>query len=250
MNKQYFEFIFAMTEREFKTRYKRAIFGFIWVLINPILQMLIIGIIFSYFIDIPNYFIFLFSGLMPWNFITATMTRGTPSFVSERLLIKKAKFPLEAIPLSVIFSNFIHLGVSVFLFLGVLVVLGGGGNISLVFLFLSLIWLLLLSSGLVFFTSTLHVKFRDINFITQAFLIVLFYATPILYDLSLIPERLWFIFYLNPLTSIVMLFQCSFTGQCRLNPNIVGVNILIGIIVVLCGVIVFRKNKRNLVDWL
>src|SRR3989344_7145799 len=98
----YFDFLLAMTEKEIKARYKRAVFGFLWVILNPLLQMIIIGAIFSFFIKIPNYFLFLFSGLLPWQFFSLSLSKATQSIVNERELLQKAKFPIEAIPISIV----------------------------------------------------------------------------------------------------------------------------------------------------
>ena len=89
--KQYFDFLWAMTEKEIKARYKRAVFGFLWVILNPVLQMFIIGIIFSFFIKIPNYFLFLFTGLLPWQFFSLSLSKATPS----ELFFKKLDFQLK-----------------------------------------------------------------------------------------------------------------------------------------------------------
>src|SRR3990167_10860018 len=101
--KNYFNFLWAMTEKEIKARYKRAVFGFLWVIINPLLQMIIMGLIFSFFIKIPNYFLFLFIGLLSWTFFSLSIGKARPSFVNDRALLQKAKFPVEVIPLSVVF---------------------------------------------------------------------------------------------------------------------------------------------------
>src|SRR3990172_12605877 len=103
--KYYSDFLWVMTEKEIKARYKRAVFGFLWVILNPVLQMLIIGAIFSFFIKIPDYFLFLFTGLFAWNFFFLCVSKTTSSIVNERALLQKAKFPTEAIPISIILSN-------------------------------------------------------------------------------------------------------------------------------------------------
>src|SRR3989344_8880626 len=93
--KHYFDFLWAMTEKEIKVRYKRAVFGFLWVVVNPLLQMIIIGFVFRFFIKEPikNYFLFLLVGLLVWNFFNLSLSKATSSIVYERTLIKKAKFP-------------------------------------------------------------------------------------------------------------------------------------------------------------
>ena len=109
--KHFFNLLWGMTDKEFRVRYKNTLFGFLWIVINPLLQMFVIGFIFRFFIKdpIPNYFLYLLTGLLVWNFFSLSISKTTPLIVNERTLIKKAKFPKEVLPLSVILSNFIHL---------------------------------------------------------------------------------------------------------------------------------------------
>jgi len=87
--RHWLDFLIAMTEKEIKARYKHAVLGFLWVIINPLLQMLIIGFVFQFFIPVKvdNYFLFLFAGLLPWNFFSMSLSKTTPSIVYERSLI-------------------------------------------------------------------------------------------------------------------------------------------------------------------
>lgn len=239
-----------MTEREFKARYKRALFGFLWVILNPLLQMIIIGIIFSFFIKIPNYLLFLFSGLLPWSFFSLSLSKATSSFVSERLLLKKAKFPKEFIPASIILSNFLHLIVSLGLLVIVLIFIGLPGLSNLFLLIPGLIWLLIFTLGISFFTAVLQVRFRDVNFITQTLLVLWFYSTPILYSIDLIPKRLNGIFYMNPLTSVFEMFHCALANQCEINSQILTLNLLTTLLVIIVGFYTFKALSKYLVDWL
>ena len=104
------ELLFVLTQKEIKLRYRFTVFGLLWLLLLPILQMLIIGSVFSWFLKVPsnNYYIFLFAGLLPWNSFTIILPAATSSIVNNRDLLTKSDFPREAIPLSAVLSNFIH----------------------------------------------------------------------------------------------------------------------------------------------
>ncbi len=248
--KNYFDFLWAMTEKEIKARYKRTVFGFLWVILNPILQMLTIGIIFSFFIKIPNYFLFLFTGLLPWQFFSLSLSKATPSFVYERALLQKAKFPTSAIPVSIILSNFLHLIVSLVLLFTFLVIADLLIFPQIFLIIPSLIWLLVFTIGISLFTATLQVRFRDINFFVQTLLALWFYATPVLYNLALIPAGLRPFFALNPLTSIFELFHFSVLGQGLINYQLVISNLLLTLVIFLFGGILFNKQNKYFVDWL
>lgn len=250
--KNYIDFVWAMTEKEIKARYKHTVFGFLWLILNPILQMVIIGFIFSFFIRLPveNYYLFLFSGLLPWQFFSLSLTKATPSFVYERYLLQKSNFPREVIPLSIIFSNFLHFIISIILLVGFLILKGDLIFPQILYVFPASFLLLTFVVGTSFFTSTLQVKYRDINFFVQSLLIVWFYATPIIYNLELIPDRIRSIFYLNPLSYIFELFHISVIHQSIPNLNIFISNFLVILLVSVVGLFIFKKECRYFVDWL
>lgn len=246
----YFDFLWTMTEKEIKVRYKRAFFGFLWIIFNPLLQMLIIGTIFSYFIKIPNYFLFLFAGLLAWQFFSLSLTKATPSIVNERALIQKAKFPIELIPLSIILSNFFHTAVSFTLLLFVLLIFEKILLIKIIFFPLVLLWLLFLTAGISLLFSTLNVRFRDVNFFVQTLIVLWFYATPVIYSLKLVPAYFYPLFYLNPLTSIFELIHYLLIGNGEIDFNMLFINFGESILLIILGVIVYKKENKYFADWL
>jgi len=250
MKRNYFDFLWAMTEKEIKARYKRAVFGFLWVILNPVLQMLIIGAIFSFFIKIPDYFLFLFTGLLAWNFFSLSVSKTTSSIVNERALLQKAKFPTEAIPISIILSNFFHMLVSFILLFMILVPLGKIAFPQVLLLIPALLWILVFTVGISLFFASLNVRFRDVNFFVQTLLILWFYATPVLYSLNLIPDKLYPLFSLNPLSSIFELFHFSLLGQGVVSQEIMVSNLAISLIIIFLGIAMFKKEQKYFVDWL
>jgi ABC-type polysaccharide/polyol phosphate export permease len=257
------DFLSAMTQKEIKARYKRATFGFLWIILNPLLQMLVLGFVFQFFVPIrvDNYFLFLFAGLLPWNFLSQSLTKTTPAFFYERNLIKKAKFPREGIVLSIIFSNFFHFLVALSLLLVALIgdklLIENYDFVQIIFYMLRMLWLLpamllliVFTTGLSLITSSLNVRFRDINFIVQLTVMLWFYATPVIYTLNLLPEFLWPIFYLNPMTAIIELFHHALMGL----PITITSFIWMTVGVIFCffyfGLRIFSRESKNFDDWL
>lgn len=246
------EFVLALTEREIKARYKRAALGFLWIIIQPIMQMLIIGIVFQFFVPFKtdNYFLFLFSGLLPWNFFSLSISKVVPIFVNERYLLKKANFPRESLPLSMILANFFHFSVGAVLFIFLLGIMRGFSWTNLLFIPVSL-WLLFLTFFLGLLLSSWNVKFRDINFIVQAILPIWFYATPIVYDLSVIPDWFQIILHLNPLTFIIEVFRFSFLSMPIDDFGIkLAINVIFTFLIFYLAMIVFIKENNNFDDWI
>lgn len=250
--RQYVDLVLIMTEKELKVRYKNTFFGFLWVVINPLVQMFVIGFVFRFFIKEPiqNYYFYLLVGLLVWNFFSLSLTKVTPSIINERQLIKKAKFPKEVIPLSIILSNFIHLLIAFGILLIPLITTKILVVSNLPNILFGTVLLLTFTTGFGFLTAALNVRFRDINFFVQALLIVWFYATPIVYSINVIPYGLMWLWRLNPLTSIVQFFQNALVSAPGPGVGMLISNISLTIVTTFVGVLTFRKESGNFDDWI
>lgn len=248
----FLELLWGMTEKEIQARYKHTIFGFLWLIANPLLQMFIIGFVFPLFIaeTVEHYNYYLFTGLLAWNFFSLSLAKTTTSIVNERSLFKKAVFPRAVVPTSIILSNLINYIAAFLLFLIPLAFLGTLTSSSLWYFLLGFIILVIFTTGLSLLTCSLNVKYRDVSFFIQALLIVWFYASPIVYSLSQIPPRLLWIWRLNPLTSALQLMQHALIGSALPGPAMLTSNISITLFIAFLGVWVFQKESKNFDDWL
>ena len=248
----FYELLWSMTEKELRARYKYTVFGFLWLVINPILQMLVIGFIFTFFMKTPveHYYFFLFIGLLVWNFFSLSLTKATPSIVFERSLIKKAAFPRMVIPLSIILSNLINFFVALMLYIVPVLFIHTLSLARLPYAVAAVGFLIMFTSGLSLLLCALNVRYRDVNFFIQALLIVWFYATPIIYSLSQIPLRLLWLWRFNPLTSVMQLFQYAFLNAAPPGPAMLASNIAVTVIITALGILVFRDESKTFDDWI
>lgn len=250
-----------MTEKEIRVRYKFAVLGFLWVVLNPILQMIVIGLIFRFFIPVRvnNYYLFLFSGLLLWNLFSYSVAKCTGAIVFERSLIQKAKFPRENIILSIVLSNVFHTAIALVILMVLLMgdkVLEGysAGRLfwygwRLLLVAPALMWTTVLTVGFSLLTSALDVRFRDVNFMVQAGLPLWFYASPVVYSVNLLPPMLQQISYLNPMTAVIELSQYALLG---LTPTWLGgwwVGGIMTILILATGIWVFRRESPWFDDW-
>ncbi|MBU1326777.1 ABC transporter permease [Patescibacteria group bacterium] len=247
----FFELLFAMTEKELRARYKHTVFGFFWLVANPLLQMLIIGFVFTFFMKEPilYYNYYLFVGLLAWNFFSLSLAKATSSIVFERSLIKKAAFPREVIPISILLSNAVHFLAALVLYTVPVAFLGTLTPESILYILSGLLLLFAFTIGISLLTAALNVRFRDINFFVQALLIIWFYATPIVYSFSMIPYKFIWLWRLNPLTSVVQLLQHGFVGAPPPGPAMLGSNIVATITICAVGVLLFKNESKNFDDW-
>lgn len=255
--------LLELTKKEISVRYKKTFFGFLWMFLNPLSQMLILGIVFQYFtnlsIQTENYFLFLFVGLIIWNFFSNTLNTAVPIYVNERALLQKSKFPREIIFASVLFSNLFHYFVSLFVllcFMALYFLIGSSAKFVIIMLYkfplivLTTIWLGLFTSGIGLLLSSLNVKYRDINFFTIALLPLVFYATPIIWEMNLVSNPYLPFLYLNPIASIIEINRYVFLHEDLTFPAGVYFGLLTTVIAVILGNYVFRKESPYFDDWL
>ncbi len=252
MIRHFLELLWGMIDKELRVRYKHTVFGFLWLIANPLLQMLVIGFVFPLFIRQPvtNYHYYLFTGLLAWNFFSFSLAKATPSIVYERSLIKKSAFPRAVIPISIVLSNLVNYIAAFVLFLIPLFLLGTLTPSSFFSFSAGLLLLIMFTIGTSLLTSALNVRFRDINFFVQAVLILWFYATPIVYSFSQLPERFHWLWWFNPVTSSFMLMQHALVGSMPPDTTIVAANTIVSAVITAIGIAVFAKESKFFDDWL
>lgn len=255
--------LFELTKKEISVRYKKTFFGFLWMFLNPLSQMLILGFVFQNFTNISikteNYFLFLFTGLIVWNFFSNTLSSAIPIYVNERALLQKSKFPREIILFSIVLSNLFHFSVSLFvLFIFMLcyflIKLEFNQITSMFFktplVLITTFWIGLFVSGLGLLLSSLNVRFRDISFFMSAGLPLLFYATPIIWELHFVPRSYLPILFLNPLVAIIETNRLVFLNSPLLFSQGTIISILSTTLIITAGLYVFRRESPYFDDWL
>jgi len=253
----YKELLINLAVKELKVKYKNSVLGFFWSLINPIFTMLIFTIVFSMifkFAEIEYFPIFLLAGLLPWNFFNATVMGGTESIISNSSLVKKVYFPRELLPLSISLANLVNFFLELLVFLAFIGVIGIFSPQYLgVFKFLPLLLLLLpilylFSVGFSFFISSINVYYRDVQHIMGIFMMALFYMSPIIYPISLIPEKYSGIYYINPLASIILSFKNTLYWMEAPQLNWIAYSFLIAIIFFIAGYAIFLRLEPDFAE--
>jgi ABC-2 type transport system permease protein len=248
----FFELLSSMTHRELTARYKHTFFGFLWVFINPLIQMIVIGFIFPFFIKdpIPHYNLYLFTGLLTWNFFSLSLSKAASSIVNERSLIKKSRFPRSVIPVSIVLANATNLLLAFLLLVPPALYFQVLSFERIGYFIMGFAILLVFTIGASLLTSALNVRFRDISFFVQAGLIVWFYLTPIVYSIYSVPYNLIWVWRLNPMTSVVQFFQHFFVDFPLPGIAMISMNGIISILVLILGITIFRIESKLFDDWL
>lgn len=248
---EYKEFLKNMVKKDLKIRYKNSILGFLWSFINPLLQLLIYGTVFYFFMrsKLEYYFIYVFIGLLPWNYFISSTLFGTQSLIAYTGLITKVYFPREIIPLSIIIGGLINMLFGLIILLFFMLIITPLIKIKLL-LFLPLFFLLqgIMCFGISAFFSALNVIYRDVEYILTNLLQALFYATPILYTVDIFPEKYRWILYLNPMTSIVNLYRSVlYYGEIPTKIDFI-VFFIYSLFLGILGYYLFLKLDRGLIE--
>jgi lipopolysaccharide transport system permease protein len=206
------DLVSTMTKATIKSRYRKTIAGFLWVILNPILTFTVQSLIFKHIlkVNVENYYLFLLSGVIPWIFLTSTINMTVSLFVNSRSVLMAFKLDPRILVLAQTIDNFITFVVS----FGMLLVLNGQfavlSGLKIPMFFLATLLLAVATYFISFLLTTLHVFMRDTQFIVQFGLNLLYFVTPIFYPKELIPEQYqWAITY-NPVYILLRPFQSIF----------------------------------------
>ena len=202
---------------DFKVRYQSSALGYLWSVLRPLFIFVILYVIFTYIFKvgkgIPHYPVYLLLGIVLWNFFTESTVIGMSAVVSKGDLIRKISIPRYLTVLSSSASALINLGIN--LVVVVVFALLNGVTPTWHWLLLPVVFMELfaLSTALAFFLSALYVKFRDITYIWEVGIQAAFYATPILYPMTAVPEQYRQYILINPMAQLMQDARYLFVTQ-------------------------------------
>lgn len=246
--------ILQLARRDFTVRYKQTSLGWLWAVINPLANFVLFAVVFGFLVRVPTpeymapYSAVLVVGIIYWNFFSACMNSVSDSFVNNIHLIKKVYFPRIVFGLSSTFVAVVDFVIAFIFFIPILYFLDVKIDVVRLVLVtpITMVTTVLLAWGIGCFMSILKVKYKDFRHVIPLVLQVLFYASPIVYTASLVPERYQVYYHLNPLSHIIELARYAFLGGHTI-PSISS-TLLLSLSVTLLGGIYFVYNERKVVD--
>lgn len=247
---EYRELLKTSIKKDIRGRYKNSILGVFWSFLNPLLQLAVYAIVFPLIMksDIPNYTVFVCCGLIPWTFFSTAISRTSFVMVENGNIIKKVYFPREILPISIVTSELVNFFISTIIILAFVIAYGMGFTWYIVFYPVILIVQYILLIGISLLVSSLTVYFRDLQHFIGILLQLLFYATPIVYGMDIIPVSFQWILKLNPMSYIIDGYRSIFYYQRM--PDLVGLGIVFAISIVLCivGYFIFNKLQKRFAE--
>lgn len=246
----YREMIFSLVRKDLRTRYKGSVLGFLWTFLNPLLQLIVYSIAFAYImrVNLPNYYMFMFVGLLPWMFFCNCVQGGAMSVMASADLLKKIYFPRLVLPIATVSSAFMNMLFSMIIMFAALFVSGIGVSENLIYFPLLLILLYFLGLGFALIFSACNVYIRDLEHILGIVTMSMFYVTPVIYPIEMVPERFLPYFKLNPMAFIVCAFQDIFYYKRLPEIDSLLYIMVFSFSILIIGYFVFQKLQRNFVE--
>ena len=254
---RYKDLLFLFVRRDFVALYKQTILGPIWFFIQPIITAITFSIIFGNLAKISTdglpQVLFYMCGITLWNYFSDTLTKTADTFTANANIFGKVYFPRIIVPLSVVISNLIKLGVQFILFVAIWIYflvttdrINPNSTLLLVPFLIILMGLMGLSFGLII--SSLTTKYRDLKFLVTFGVQILMYASPIVYPLSIVPLNYRWLILANPVTSVIETFKYAFLGVGEFNLFHLGYSFIFTLFIFFISLVIFHKVEKSFMD--
>ena len=203
-----------LARKDFFVRYRRASFGMLWAVGLPILQAMVLSVVFSKILNnrAPDYPVYVFSAIVPWSFFAATLAQGSTAIVDNSGLSNKIYFPRAILPLVTVVSGLYGMAISLVILVAMCLGFGVHLGPQVILILPGTLLVAVLAASFALVNSALHVYFRDIRYLVQAALTVWIYLTPVIFQVQQLPAGLRPIIKLNPMTGVVELFRYATVG--------------------------------------
>lgn len=246
------ELLYFMVWRDIIVRYKQTAIGASWAVIQPLINMIIFTLIFGVLARIPSngvpYPVFAYTGLLPWAFFSQALTRGANSVVGSSNLITKIYFPRLMLPLAATAAPAVDFLFSFLMLLALMAwfhIAPGWGLLALP-LFLGLAFMTAMATSL--WLSSLNVRYRDVGYIIPFLSQVWMYASPVVYPVSLVPEKWRPLYSLNPMAGVIEGFRWALLGTGSLDFKVIAISSSVVVALLLGGIVYFKRTEQTFAD--
>ena len=247
----YRQMIYSLVRKDLRGRYKGSVFGFLWTFINPLLQLVVYTMVFSFLLKngIEKFYLYLFVALVPWIFFSSSLNGGSSCILAQKDMVKKIYFPREVLPISYVTSCFVNMLFSFIIIFAVILISGTPINfVALLFLPVVMAVEYLLALGIALLVSAVTVYFRDLEHILGILTMAWMYLTPIVYPISIVPARFLPIFMVNPMTPIILAYRDILYSAKIPSMQTLLLAFALGVVFLILGFFVFGKLKKHFVE--
>ncbi len=237
--------------RDVSVRYKQTVLGVTWAVLQPVFSMVVFSVIFGNLAKLPSdgvpYPIFVYAGLLPWTFFSGAVSAASSSLLNQQALLTKIYLPRLFVPGSAVGGGLVDLAISFLVFLALMIYYGVAPNWGLLALPFLVSLAVLAALGLGLALAAVIVSYRDFRYVVPFMIQAGMYVSPVIYPVSLIPEKWRWLLALNPMTGIIDGFRASLLGK-PWNLGTLGIAALVSILLFVYGLFYFRKTERRFAD--
>ncbi|MDH5476770.1 MAG: ABC transporter permease [Nitrospinota bacterium] len=245
------ELISNLVAKDLKARYRGSIMGMAWTFLNPLLTLSVYALVFSRYqrIEVQNYAVFMFAGLLPWIWFSSSLLEGVNSITGAGALITKSMFPAEILPMVKIISNLFNYIFSLPLLFGFIIWFDVDITLSILWLPFLMLGQLLFTTGLVYFVASINVRFRDVQHVLANLMLLWFFLCPIIYPKSAIPAELKLYTYtINPMAHLAVGYQDIFINGRTPDLFAISMVMLAGTVCMILGIRQFEHGRETFAE--
>jgi homopolymeric O-antigen transport system permease protein len=248
----YRELLGVLVWRDIKVRYKQTFVGVAWAILQPFLTMVVFTLVFGKFARFPSeglpYPIFVYSGLLPWTYFSASLTLSSTSVVTNRNLVTKVYFPRVMLPLSSLLVPAVDFALAFSVLVGMMfwysMPLGVTALLAPLFLALAAVT----SLGIGLFLAALNVRYRDVPYAIPFLIQIWLWLSPVAYSINALPERWQWVLSLDPVTAVINGFRWSLLGTPAPSAGQIALSSGAALAFVLVGLAYFRASEPKFAD--
>lgn len=246
------ELLYFLAWRDVKVKYRQTALGVIWAILQPVIAMLIFNTVFGRFARMPSdgapYPIFVYIGLLPWNYFASVLGTSTTSLVAGTNLVTKIYFPRLIMPMSSAIAALLDLFIASAML--ALLMFYYGVQISPGVLLVPVLILITMMNAVGFgiWFSALNVRYRDVQYAIPFLIQIWLFATPVIYPVSLLGEKYRWLLMLNPMGGVIEAFRPAILGHMPVPWLSLAVSTMVGFLVFVSGVFYFKRVERYFAD--
>ncbi|MGB7547410.1 MAG: ABC transporter permease [Terracidiphilus sp.] len=251
---QHRELLYFLTWRDIKVRYKQTVLGLAWAVLQPLAIALTLTMFLGRLVKVPSgglpYPVFAYSAMVVWQLFAQALTQSSNSLLANERLVTKVYFPRLIVPLSAVLASLLDFTISLLVLAMFLAYYRIAPTATIVLLPLMVFLAVLIALGVGLWLAALNVKYRDVRYTVNFLVQFWFFASPVAYPTSVVPER-WRIWYgLNPMVGVVEGFRWALRGSGAAPLLLLAISAGVAVVLFMSGLYYFRRTEDTFADFI
>lgn len=249
---QYRELLYFFAWRDLKVRYKQTFIGVAWAIFQPFITMVVFSVFFGGLAKVPSdgvpYPIFVYVGLLFWQFFSTALSDTSGSFINNTFIITKVYFPRLILPVSGVLTKLVDFFIATLILVGLMFYYGYMPHFSGLFILPLLLLITFMASvGLGLFLASINVKYRDVKYALPFFIQIMLFVTPVIYPASIAGDYS-FLLAFNPMTGVIQSARAAVLGATPINWLLVNISLISTALLMVFGIYIFKRTERYFAD--